>query len=58
MTDVVKIIARDEAEKACVKGRLDDARRMLAKGASLGEIADLTDVSMEALATLRRTLQQ
>ena len=37
MKDVVKIIARDEAEKAR---------------------ADLTDLSMEELATLLRTLQQ
>ena len=45
-------------EKGMEKGKLEVARRMLAKGMSMEDVADLTDLSMEALAALQRTRQQ
>ena len=45
-------------EKGKLEGRLEVARRMLTKGVSLEEAADLTDLSMEELAALQRTMQQ
>jgi len=54
MTDVVKVIARDEYEKGKIEGKIEVARSMLARGLDERTIAEVTGLTKEQIERLRQ----
>jgi len=54
MTDVVKVIARDEYEKGKIEGKIEVARSMLARGLDERTIAEVTGLTKEQIEKLRQ----